>query len=230
MELEEMSDETRETLNTMESMDNFALDNAQLLTDNPHLQEDFDANRALMADLRASATLKISSQNAGVSNTRSKAAILREMKSDVRRVGRTARVIKKKNPAFENKFIVRSGGMSYQDVVQTTEAFINDRNEAKNDFTKRGLDDAFFAEMQTNLDELRGKSGDQTDAKRTTVGATAENEDIIERWIPVRQDLDVSLQNILRNDPDKLAEWNSAKRIIRRKSSKETPPQTPTEG
>lgn len=222
-----MSDRKREILNCLERVDFHGEANPQLATELPGTVEMFAANKNNIARLHQAGITSDTSSAAGKSGTRSKVARSRSIHSDLRRVAKTAKRIEKKVPGFVNTFEMRGGTLGYQELIDKADAFIAKRVEDKNHFSKYGLTDAFFSELRTDVDELKEITRGQTDAKRTSVGATADSEGIIEDSLDTRADLKIALENHYKDNPAKLAEWLNACRIERRRQAEaktETPP------
>ena len=117
------------------------------------------------------------------------------------------------------------GGLSYQELTDKANGYLVNRAANTKDFKKYGLDDEFFAEIQTDVAELGEAFEGQSDAKRTGAGATAADEAILEDSLDVRGELKVALENHYRNNPAKLAEWMTACRIERpAKKNTDAPP------
>ena len=218
-----MSDRKREIFNALERIDYHGDDNPQLATELPVTVELFAANKTNIADLHAAGVKSDTMTATGKSQTQSKVARARQIKSDLRRVTRTAKIIGKKNVDFVNAFEMPSGNLSYQDLIHKEKAFAAERLKNKTVFDKYGLNDAFFADLAEDVAELGNASESQADAKRGGVGATADIETILENALDVRSELKVAIENHYRNDPAKLAEWLTASHILRRSNSEPKP-------
>jgi hypothetical protein len=223
-----MSDRKREIVNALERIDFHGEANPQLATELPGTVEMFAANKVNITRLHEAGITSDSSAAAGKSQTRSKVARAREIESDLRRVARTAKLIEKKIPGFENTFEIGSGNLSYQELIDKAQAYINQRVASAAHFTKYGLTDAFFAKLQTDVTAFGEIKQEQADAKRTGVGATANTEEILEDSLDTRADLKIAIENHYRDNPAKLAEWRTASHI-RRRGETEIAPETPDE-
>jgi hypothetical protein len=147
----------------------------------------------------------------------------REINKDLRLVMTTARRLEKKIPGFQNTFTLPRGGLSYQELIEHAESFIDDAAEYQAEFSLRGLTAQFFTELAADVAEFKETAQNQADAKRTGVGSTADVEDILEDALDVRADLNTAIKNHYRNNPQKLAEWLTACHIERKKGG--TPPE-----
>lgn len=222
-----MNDRKREILNASERIDFYGEANTQLATELAVTIDLFAANKTNITRLRDAGVTGDTSSAAGKSATRSKVARSRQIQSDLRRVARTAKLLEKKVAGFQNTFDMKGGGLSYQELVDKSNAFIANRVANKNDFAKYGLADAFFAELEADVTELVEATEGQADAKRTGVGTTADSEAVLEDTLEVRGELKIAIENHYKNNPQKLAEWLTASHIKRRGET-ETPPPTPT--
>ena len=218
-----MSDKKREILNTLEKMDFYGEANPQLASELSVTVELFAANQTNITRFREAGVTSDFASAAGKSETRSKVARSRSIHSDLRRVARTAKLIEKKVPDFQNTFDMTKGNLGFQELIDKANSFITKRQDNKTHFEKYGLGNEFFDELQTDVNELREANEGQADAKRTGVGTTADTEAIIEDSLDVRAELKIAIENHYKDNPAKLAEWLTASHI-RRKKTPETPP------
>lgn len=221
-----MSDRAREILESTLRIDVFKVNNPEIAGVDEYITGLFAENKTNADRLEQAGVKRITAQSTGKSGTQSKIADARELESDVRRVARTARTIKRKNPNFENKFIVPSGSLNYEEIVQFSESFLANAPDAAEDFDKMRLKKAFFDNMRLTLDGFRGTTEGQQGAKLEGVGETANIGDILEDSLSTRGELNTAMENELADNAEKLAEWRSARRIERR-SAKKNEPQTP---
>lgn len=219
-----MSDRKREILYALERINYFGQANPQLKTELPFTIELFAAVQTHIARLNAAGITSISAESAGTSETRSKVARAQEIETDLRLVVRTARQLEKILPDFQNTFKLPRGGMSYQALIESAESFVADAAAHREEFARRGLPAQFFTELTTDVAEFRQITQQQADAKRTSVGTTAETEAILEDSLETRAELNIALKNHFRRDPVKLAEWLTAQHIERRRSNPQNPP------
>jgi hypothetical protein len=80
-------------------------------------------------------------------------------------------------------------------------------------FTESGLPPAFFDEMRSKADDIEISASTQTEAVDEGVAKTAALADIFRRMDDVVERLDPIVRNKYRNDPAKLAAWESASRV-----------------
>lgn len=220
-----MSDKKREILYALERIDYYGEANPDLKTELPITSELFPANQANISRLNAAGITSVSAGGAGMSETRSKTAQAREIKADLRLVMATAKRLEEKVSNFRNTFTLPRGGLSYQQLIEYAESFIADAAAYQAEFARRGLTAQFFTDLAADVAEFKETAHSQADAKRTSVGSTAEIEAILEDALDVRAELHNALKNHYRNDPQKLAEWLTAAHIERRKAAANIPPE-----
>jgi len=219
-----MSSRKRNVLAAVERIGYFGEANPVLAVELPATVELFAANQINIDRLHQAGIASTSASGAGLSETRSKVARAREIIADLRLIVKTAKIIEKKNNDFKNSFTMPRGGLTYQQIVERANSFIADAPANQAGFDKYALTAQFFNELKINVDGLRETSQEQADAKRTSVGATADIEAILEDTLDTREELDRALKNHYRDNPQKLAEWLTASHIERKRKTNEQPP------
>ena len=137
----------------------------------------------------------------------------------------TAKLMEDKIAGFMNTFVMPNGGLTYDQITEHANSFINDAAAYKNDFTKYALTEEFFSTLAANVAGFADASHGQADAKRTGVGATADVEATLEDLLDNRRNLDRAIKNHCRDNPQKLAEWLTASHIERKKPAAPKPPE-----
>lgn len=221
-----MSDRKRNILEAALRIEFFGDANAQLATEVPYTVELFTNNRNNIARLNQAGITSVSAGGAGLSGTRSKAARAEEIEFDIRLTAKTARIIEKKAPDFQNTFELPSGSLTYDEIIQYADSFLADSVDNKEAFGKYALTDAFFADLTAKVAGFRMALQEQSDGKRESVGATAEQEDALKATLETRKELDRTIKNHYRNNPQKLAEWQTASHIKRKDDPNEPTPPT----
>jgi hypothetical protein len=112
-----------------------------------------------------------------------------------------------------------------EQLIEHAESFIADAAAYQAEFALRGLTAQFFTDMAADVTEFKEIAHSQADAKRTGVGTTADVEDILEDSLDVRAELNTTIKNHYRNNPQKLAEWLTACHIERKKGVTTKPPE-----
>jgi hypothetical protein len=222
-----MSDETRNIFDAAQRMSFFADANTQLIHSLPVAVELFDEVKTAVAALEQAGIAKSSADGTGRSATRTKAAIYNALYEGLREMSGTALIIKKRVPEFENKFPLQRDKLTYQQAIERGRAFFDDSapQNVQQIFTGYGLKTDFREELIENVNALAGSTHTQADAKLTSVGETAQINALLEDFMDVRETLKRVMKNLLKDNPQKLAEWLTASRIERRKRKSEPPPE-----
>ncbi len=148
------------------------------------------------------------------------------------RVTYTAPRIGKKEPGFDTSF--RLGDNTQRETISTAEAFLvllaDPATVAK--FTAYSMPVNFVADLQADVDAIEDKKGEQTDDRTGDAGETALARTQIRQARELIADLNSSVRNKFRTDPEVLAEWSTASRIHRtgRRRNDDTPPPEPPVG
>ena len=208
-----MSDRKRRILEACEQINYFGEANPQLKTEVPYTDELFLANRNNIDRMNQAGITRVSAKGAGISGTRSKVARAFDMESDLRLIAKTARIIEEVDPTFQNTFDLPRGRLNYEEIEHYTESFLRDAPANQARFDKYALKLAFFTALTGKLAGFREAAQDQADGKRTGVGANAEQEAAVKAALATRKELDRAIKNHFRNDPQKLAEWQTASHI-----------------
>lgn len=208
-----MSDRKRNILEAVLRIDFFGKANPQLAAEVPYTGELFLANSSNIERLNQAGIVLASSSSVGLSGTRSKMARAEEIEADIRLVAKTARFIEKKDPNFHNTFELPPGSLTYEEIIRHADSYIADAPANKANFDKYALTTAFFTELAARVAGFRVALQEQADGKRESVGATAEQEAAIKVTLETRKELDRVMKNHFRNDPQKLAEWQTASHI-----------------
>jgi hypothetical protein len=225
-----MSDRVRRVLEALERIDYFGTANPDLATALPITIELFTINHNALAQLATTGITRESSTSLGKNETLTKTAIFNEIYADLRRIAQTAEILKRRNPDFANTYTLPRDMMSRAQLLDKAKAVHADSAAHEDDFFALGLSRTFRAELQADITALEAVSQSQADAKRSTVGANAAANAILEEALDNREILNRALRNHYRDSPQKLAEWLTACRIERapQRTDEEQPEPPPT--
>jgi hypothetical protein len=197
---------------------------------------DFDPGTNAAADFAAAAALEIAITvddfgpgTPASDATGAKNSLLSEVWEDLKAIAATARRIGKKEPGFDTPY--RLGDDTQREIIATADAFLlllaDPATAAK--FTAFSMPATFIADIQADIDTIKGKKGEQTDARTGDAGETALTRTQIRQARDLIADLNSSVRNKFRTDPEVLAEWSTASRIHRtgRRRTNDTPPPQP---
>jgi hypothetical protein len=121
--------------------------------------------------------------------------------------------------------------MSIAQLLDKAKAVHADSAAFEDDFAFYGLAKKLRTNLQANIDALEAVSQSQANARRARVGANAQTNAIVKDAMANRKTLNRALRNHYRNNPQKLAEWQTAWRIERapqRTEEEPEPPQPPS--
>lgn len=225
-----MSDRKRNILEACVRIDYFGEANPELKAEVPYTVELFLENQNNIDRLNQAGITLVAAKGAGMSGTRSKEARIFDIIDDVRMVAKTARIIETKDQTFQNTFVVDSGRITYEEAISHAESFIRDAPANQTRFDKYALKKTFFDALAAKVAGYREAAHGQADGKRTGVGANAEQEAALKAALATRKELDRAVKNHFRNDPQKLAEWQTASHIRQPDEADKgepNPPETP---
>jgi hypothetical protein len=203
---------------------------------------DFPANSKggiLFADLDAQLsnlnTLQVTSAtNAG---TRQRGAAVRvdvreSLRAQVNAVGDTAEVIAPEHPELKGRFRYPRKDRSDRTLLATARSFAAEAPQFKSLFVEYELPADFIESMTADADALEEQMALQKEGVGARVTTNASIEQTVERVDDLVDQLSVIVRNKYRNDPAKLAAWESAGRMERAARSKRSngAPQTPPSG
>lgn len=230
-----MSDEVRSISEAAERIDIFGNANTSLYSSLPVAVELFGEVGTIREGLEQAGALRSSFGSSGKSNTQSKAAVYNSIYRRLRRISRTAAIIKQREPDFENKYQLPHDKMSYQEGFERAKAIYNDSAADREKFFAYGLKSTFRDDLNADITAFEGAGEGQSGAKLSGVGETANINALIERFMKIHPVLNQLMKNLLADDPENLAEWKSAAHIERKKGgspkpSGENPPPAPPTG
>ena len=192
---------------------------------NGFIQLDLD-----IAVLEASGASRVSSRGLRTDGTADKSAAKSALNRILRNIIETARTIKKAESDFDNRFRVRRGTLSGQEMLDIARAFALDLTEpVAQKFADFGRVSATATNLNAAADAYEAARTQQNEGKGGSVAATAEEKAAIGRIRKNRQAMAVIGKNILEETGDAglLAEWKAACKVERRRSSKNNPPENP---
>lgn len=151
----------------------------------------------------------------------------------LRKFAANAKVIKKAEPDFDNRFVLPEGSLSSQQLLDTAGGFKNDLTAAAAaKFAEFGFTAATAVNIDAKVNAFQAGRGEQTSGKSDGVAATAETKAAIKRLKANRRTLKEVGENILEEHGDAglIAEWNSACKIAKKKKTddEDEPPAPPT--
>lgn len=219
-----MSDEVRSIAEAATRMDSFGDANAGVIAPLPIAVGMFAELKTIKQGLEQSGAARSSFGSAGKSETQSKVAVYNSIYRRLRRMSRTAVMIKKREPDFDNKYLLSRDKMPYQEGIERAKAFHKDGSTDKEKFLGFGLKNTFLDDLNTDITTFEGSGQGQIDAKMSSVGETANIDALVERFMEIHAPLNQIMKNLFADDPQLLAEWRTAAHIERKKAKPKPPP------
>ncbi|CAN5486027.1 hypothetical protein BH10ACI1_BH10ACI1_33770 [soil metagenome] len=214
-------------------MIDFKTANPNVFRNNQKMTDGFTALEADVATLEAAGASRVSSKGLRSDGTADKRAAKTDLYALVRKIIETGKTIKKEEPDFDNKFKVRRGTLSGQEILDAGRAFAADLTAptvAK--FADYALAAANPTTLNAKIDAFETARAQQNTGKSGSVAATATTRAAIGRIKKTRRTVAKIGENIIEetNDAGLVAEWKSACRIERRAKKTTGTPTPPTPG
>lgn len=213
-----MSDEVRSISEAASRMDAFGDANTSAISALPIAVAMFAELKIVKQGLEQSGALRSSFSSAGKSETQSKAAVYNSIYRRLRRISRTAVMIKKHEADFDNKYLLPRDKLPYQEGIERAKAFVTDGTNDKPKFLDFGMKNSFLVDLETDITAFEDSGLGQIDAKMSSVGETANIDSLVERFMEIHAPLNQIMKNLFADDPEKLAEWRTAAHIERKKA------------
>lgn len=156
------------------------------------------------------------------SNTSRKSVSRNTLTASLRHIARFARIIEDEDQTFENKFIMPRSNLSTQALRDTARSFAADALTNKAKFVAYDMDADFVDELNEDLADFENAYNLQSSAGIQSVGANADIDDILDRMLDAKRKADPIVRYIYRNNPQKLAEWQTASHVERAQRKKKT--------
>jgi hypothetical protein len=124
-----------------------------------------------------------------------------------------------------DKFRLPRGHINDQLLMAIARAFASDALPLKASFIEYGMPAGFLEDLTGQIRAFESAVNAQEGGRRESITATAAIEEAIERGMQLVRRLDAIVRNVFRDQPAKLAAWESARHIEHASHrSKERPP------
>lgn len=183
---------------------------------------------AAVQELEQQGSRQDAASASGREATERKKGALASMLDKMRPVSGTARGMEKLARGIGDRFRMPRG--SEQAAINRAHAFVDEAGTITTEFTDRGLPASFLTELGASITEVENAREAQNQARREESAATAAISLAEQQLMDAVRELSPIVRNIFRNDPAKLASWESASRVERaprRKKTTTTPPPSP---
>ena len=126
----------------------------------------------------------------------------------------TARSMSQTMTGLDTKFRIPRN-MSDQELLGTAQAFATDAAALKADFLRFAAPADFLEDLEEHIEEFESATQQQHTGRGRQVMASASMDDALERALAAIRQLDAIELNSFRNDPARLAAWESARHVQR---------------
>jgi hypothetical protein len=183
-----------------------------------------------LANLDTLQTAKATSISTRQQGSAGRRDVRESLRALVTAVSDTAKVAATEHPELRGMFQFARTDHSDRTLIATARSFAAAAAPFKSLFVQYELPQSFIESLSADADALEQQIALQTEGSGARVSTNATIRQAVERIEEVVDKLDVIVRNKYRNDPAKLAAWESAHRLeraARSKRSNGTPPQTP---
>lgn len=177
-------------------------------------QELFSALAQVIPNLEAHATRQTSERNEAKKSTASKAAVRTALLTSLTALRRTARVMAIEQPGLEKSFRVPTR-MTDTMLLTTARALAAQATPLNAALTRHELPAGFLTTLQTQITALEETITQRSEARSAQVTATASIGQSIEQGTTVVQRLDALVRNKYATEPQTLAAWEAARRVMK---------------
>lgn len=170
---------------------------------------------AILAEINSHAARQSSGRSSAKQGTTTKGESRENLQDDLEAIDRTARAAAEVIPGFDDKFRRPPAGSSDQVLLAFAIAVAADAPPVQAVFLEYGMPADFLEDLNEDIADFQAAANAQSTGRRQRVTATAAIDDLIERGMKIVRRLDAIVRNIFRNDPAKLAAWESARHVER---------------
>ena len=185
--------------------------------------------RAAIAQAQTHAVSRESSLNALQQATIGRQEAREAVRAGMRVMSDTVRTIGLDHPEVKGTFAFKGASVSDRTLLATARSYAIRAQPLRVLFAEYNLYEDFFNGFDAQIDNLEQQLNRQTTGKGERITANASLEGALRRGEAALKRLDTAVRNKYRNDPAKLAAWESACRIERAARPKRLngAPQTP---
>lgn len=187
-----------------------------------------------IADADKHDTDSITNQRTRQQNTGHRQAGREALQASLTAISGTADTIALDHPEVRDAFRRPRGKLSDQTLLGTARSFAAAALPLKARFIEYDMPADFLEQLDAHIDSFEEAMSGQTSSAGARVAANAALEDALKRGEQELEKLETAVRNKFRDDPARLAAWESARRLERtprtRKTTDETPAPPPSPG
>ncbi|MCA1558239.1 MAG: hypothetical protein LC731_06845 [Acidobacteria bacterium] len=186
----------------------------------------FASLNALVAEIDELGAQRSEGRGAAQMSTEAKRVAREGLRSLMRAISDTAEAMESAHPGISNTFRLPKTNAD-EALINDARAFVTSATPLKSEFLQYEMPATFIEDLTDAIEEFEEATGSRNLNTRKRVSATAALRDALERGMQIKRELDPIVRNKYRNNPAKLAAWESASRVERaprKKAKKSAPP------
>ena len=189
----------------------------------------FEELRLIVEEVERLAAAQESNSRGAREGTTNKSETRTDLTEEMEAVSDTARAMSLDTPGLEDKFRMPRGRPTDVELLSVARAFAADALPLKDEFIRYGLPADFLARLNAAIAAFEQAIDKQQTSRRSQVASTAGLPEAVERGVNKVRQLNAVVRNTFRDDPVKLAEWESASHTQRAPQTPDSAtPQQPT--
>lgn len=170
---------------------------------------------AAIAEAESYAVSRETSVNSLKQATTAKGDVREAIHAGLRTISDTMRTIALDHPEHKGSFVFKGTSVSDRTLLTMAQSVATAAQPLKTLFNEYDLNAEFFGQFNGNIDNFAQQLTKQTAGKGGRIAANASLEGALRRGEEAFEKLDTAVSNKYRNDPAKLAAWESARRMER---------------
>jgi hypothetical protein len=170
---------------------------------------------AAIAEAQSHAVSRETSVHTLQQATAARSDMRQAIRAGLRTINDTMRTIALDHPEHKGSFVFKGESVSDRTLLSTAQSCANSAQSFKALFNEYDLGAEFFDEFNDNISKFGQQMDKQTAGKGGRIAANASLESALRRGEEAFEKLDTAVRNKYRNDPAKLAAWESARRMER---------------
>jgi len=171
--------------------------------------------RAALAEVEALETSLVASVSTHQQATEGKDGTRKSLYAQLRAISDTAKTIGLDYPEVKGSFRFTGARISDQALLATARAFLNAAQPLKARFIEYDMPADFLDTLGASIAAFEQHMERQTAGVGARIAANAAHEEVLRRGEAAMERFDTAARNKYRNNPEKLAAWESARRLER---------------
>lgn len=169
----------------------------------------------IIGEIRQYDAERVSGMGAQKQATLGKRGLRASLRAQVKAVSKTNETIALDRPEFRGRFLWSGKSVDDQTLLATARSFAEGAGPHQTLFTEYGLPADFLQKLNTAIGAFEQLIGEQNAGTGARVTAGAALGDAIDRGEQELERMDTAVRNKYRDDPARLAAWESARRLER---------------